>query len=1044
VKFTDIFVQRPVLSVVISLLILILGVQAIGSMGIREYPKLEFTQIIVQTAYPGASPRVVQSTITTKLQQAVAGSEGIDTISASSTVGLSTLTLTVQLGADSDRAFTDVMTKVNSARFDLPREAFDPAIRRISNEGTGLMYIDFRSTSLTTSQITDFLVRQVQPALQAIPGVASAEILGAQNFAMRVWLKPDRMAALQVTAMDVRKALEDNNFTAAPGELKSSFIRATIDAQTDLSNVQQFRQLVVASREGALVRLGDVADVDLGPEAVSFSSYAKGKRALFIEIRAAPGANPLVIAPLVRERIEQLRPQLPVGLIADVSYDATNYINAAIDEVILTVLEAALIVCVVVYLFLGSVRATLIPLVTIPLSLIGVLFLMQLLGYSINLLTLLAIVLSIGLVVDDAIVVLENISRHIEEGMNPTKAALVGAREIAGPVIGMTLTLAAVYAPIGFVTGLTGALFQEFAFTLAAAVVISGILALTLSPMMCSKVLRSHEQDKFALWLDAKFEKLKNSYVRRLTRALGARKLMVGAGALVLASCFMLYQTSDKTLAPEEDQGFTYMFWKAPQWTNLDYLNAYVETFHPMLSKYPEYANSFLINNGLDAAGFGGMIFKPWNERDKTSFQLIPQIQAELGQVAGLQAFVFNVPPLPLPQVGDGSPIQFVLQSTESYDKMLAAAEQLKQAADQSGMFLFTNLSLTFDKPQVTVRINREKANQLGVSMADIGNTLGTLLGGNYVNLFDMQGRSYRVVPQVPRTYRLDANLINTYYVRTASGALAPLSTFVTLERGVEPNALTTFQQLNSVSISGVPMIGRTMGEAIGFLEAEAARTLPAGYSYDFDGESRQFKREGQTLAVAFGLALIIIFLVLAAQFESFRDPVIILVSVPMSICGALLVINLAGMIPPDVKAAWSSIAPIHALSINIYTQIGMVTLIGLISKHGILMVEFANTLQEQKGLDRREAILEAAGIRLRPILMTTAAMVAGVVPLLLASGAGASSRFAIGAVIASGMTIGTLFTLFIVPVMYSLMARDHKGDAAKRAAMLAEPQPAE
>jgi len=1015
VKFTDIFIRRPVLSMVVSLLILLLGAQALANLTVRQFPFLENSQITIRTTYPGASPEVVQSFITTKIQQAVSGTEGVDTISSTSGQGYSEVLLQLHLDADADRAVADAISKVNKIRSELPREAFDPVVTRETSEGNASMYVSFYSETLTSSQVTDYLVRVVQPALQTIDGVASAEILGAQTFAMRVWLKPDRMAALGVTATDVSAALQANNFTAAPGELKDMFVKATVDAKTDLSSVEEFNNLTVASRGGTLVRLADVADLELGPESYDMSSYAAGQKAVYIGVSTAPAANVLTVIPKVREKLEALKKDLPQGLSVSIDYDATEYIAESINEVVKTVLEASLIVIAVVFLFLGNVRSTLIPVVTIPLSLIGVLFLLQVLGYSINLLTLLALVLAIGLVVDDAIVVVENVTRHIEEGRTPLDAAIIGAREIALPVIGMTITLAAVYAPIGFVSGLTGILFQEFAFTLAAAVVISGIVALTLSPMMASRILKPHEQNRFAAWLDRHFVALDNWYAARLGQALAARRTMLTLGALVLAGCVMFYDATRKELAPEEDQGFLFMQWRAPESATLDYMDAYVDTFHDMFKTFPEYQTSFLINGIGGSQGMGGFLMKPWDQRERSPREIQPLLQAKLDEYAGLKSSVFNLPALPTP--GNGMPVEFVIQTLGDHKTLEPVVAQLKEEADKSGMFIFTDVSLSFDKPQADVHIDREKATQMGVSMADIGATLATLLGGNYINLFDLEGRSYRVIPQVPRSYRLNDELLGNYYVRSASGNLVPLSTFVSVTYSVQPNSLTAFQQQNSATLSGVPFPGRTSGEALAFLEEAAERILPEGFSYDYKGQSRQLKQEGSTLAETFVFALIIIFLVLAAQYESFRDPLIILVSVPMSLCGALFVFN--------VGSNWPTQPP--GFTINIYTQIGLLTLAGLISKHGILMVSFANELQARENLGKAEAIIKAATIRLRPILMTTAAMVAGVLPLLMASGAGAVSRFSLGLVIASGMTIGTLFTLFIVPVVYSFLAGDHR-----------------
>lgn len=1020
-RFTDIFVQRPVLATVVSLLIFLLGVQAIFSLAIREFPKIDNPQITVTTSYPGASPDSVRSFITTPLQQILAGVEGVDTITSSSQSGISLLTLTLKVGANQDRAVTDAISKVSQVRYLLPREAFDPVVSRDA-EGQGLMYIDFASDKMTQSQVTDILLRRVQPALQSIEGVGSAKLLGGKTFAMRIWLNPDRMAAVRVTAGDVRQALLDNNVTASPGDIKGAFIQANVDAKTDLSTPEEFRKLAVATRNGIVVPLSDVARVELGPESNDSSSFATGKRAVFIEINTVPGGNALTVLPAVREKIAELKKQLPAEMRVAINWDASGYIRGAIDEVVKTVIEAALIVIVIVFLFLGNARATIIPIITIPVSLIGVLFVMQAFGYSINILTLLALVLAIGMVVDDAIVVVENVSRHIEEGMTPTAAALQGAREIAIPVIGMTITLAAVYTPIGFVGGLTGQLFKEFALTLAAAVIISGIVALTLSPMMCAYILKSNKRDdgkqkKFALWLDRKFESLKTGYERRLDGALAVRGITLTIGAIMLASCVMFYMTTRKELAPNEDSGFIFLLTDAPEWTNIDYIDSYVEKYEKTFREFPEYQGSFLVNVSA-SQGFGGFIMKPWDERTRGPKDLLPELAQKFSKVTGVSVQAIQTPALPIPG-GGNFPVEFVLQSLGDYSDLQRAVDVMTQEANKSGLFIFTTASLTTDKPQIDIDIDRDKAAQLGVKMVDISDTLSTLLGGNYVNLFEMEGRSYRVIPQIERNYRLNKELLGSYYVRAASGDLLPLSTFVSLSQSVKPNALTTFQQLNSATISGVPFPGRTVGDALAFLEKTATEKLSADFSYDYAGESRQFKKEGNQLAITFAFAMLIIFLVLAAQFESFRDPLIILVSVPMSIGGALMALNIG------------SGFNINGFSLNIYSQIGLVTLAGLIAKHGILMVDFANHVQEEKNLDRRAAIIEAAGTRLRPILMTTAAIVAGMLPLLIASGPGAAARLSIGVVIFAGMIIGTLFTLFVLPAVYTLLAIDHRKKAA-------------
>ena len=1011
--FTDIFIRRPVLATVVSLLILLVGLQAIFKLPVRQYPELSSTTITINTTYPGANADLIKGFITTPIEQAVASAEGIDTLVSSSQQNISTVTLNLRLNADPDRAMSDVLSKINQVKSVLPREANDPVVEKRTGQGFALMYISFNSDVMSSSQITDYLTRVVQPTLQTVDGVANAQILGGQTFAMRIWLDPNRMAARGITPADVRNALAANNFTAAAGQIKADFVQTSINALTSLDNAQAFSQLVVAARGDSLIRLGNIASIELGPQSADSSSVFDGLKAVFIGVYGTPTANPLTVISNVRAIMPEIVRGLPVGLQSAIAYDSTEFIRASIREVIKTLGEAALIVIVVIFLFLGNLRSTVIPIVTIPLSLIGVMILLLALGYSINLLTLLALVLAIGLVVDDAIVVVENIYRHIEEGMAPFDAAIKGAREIALPVIAMTITLAAVYTPIGFVSGLTGALFREFAFTLAGAVVVSGIVALTLSPMMCARLLKPHSGDdgRFVALLDRLFEGLKNRYRRLLHRTLNFRALtvMILAGIVVLTG--LLYVTTPKELAPEEDQGVLFSLVKTPQYANLDYLEQSTLNLYQVFSTVPEKAHVFTINgSGGVHQAFAGILFKPWSERLRNQKEILQELQPKLAGVPSAQVLAFSPPALP--GSTGGPPLQFVTKTTGDFQQLAGVLAELQEAARQSGLFLFTDSDLKFDTPQIEFKIDSAKANRLGISMQDIGTSLATLLGGNYVNRFNLYGRSYEVIPQVPRDYRLSADWLTRYQVRTAAGQLVPLSTVATATQSVQPNALTTFQQLNSATLSGVPFPGRTLGEALTFLDRKASEIFPEGYSSDFQGESRQFVQEGGTLVYTFLFALIVIFLVLAAQYESFRDPIIILIALPTSMFGALLPLNLGGLL--------------GLTSVNIYTQIGLVTLIGLISKHGILMVDFANRLQKE-GQTRRAAIEQAAAVRLRPILMTTAAMVVAMVPLLIASGAGARSRFDIGLVIAAGMTIGTVFTLFVTPAIYTLIAHDQQ-----------------
>ena len=1020
-SFTDLFIRRPVLSTVVSLLILLVGLQAASKLQIRQYPELAQTTITITTSYPGANADLIKGFITTPLEQAVASTEGVDTIISNSQQNVSLITLNLRLNANPDRAVTDVLSKVNQVRSSLPREANDPIVVKQTGQGYALMYMSFNSKVLTAAQITDYLTRVVQPRLQTVDGVGNAQILGGQTFAMRIWLDPNRMAARGVTPANVRDALAANNFVSAAGQIKGDFTQTSINALTSLSSPAAFGDLVVLARGDSLTRLSAIADIELGPQSVDASSVFDGLKAVFVGIYATPSANPLTVIDKVRAAFPDIQAQLPTGIEAAIAYDATEFIRASITEVAKTLGEAALIVVIVIFLFLGNLRSTLIPIVTIPLSLVGVMIALLAMGYSINLLTLLALVLAIGLVVDDAIVVVENIYRHIEEGMTPFDASIKGAREIAMPVISMTITLAAVYAPIGFVSGVTGALFREFAFTLAGAVVVSGVIALTLTPMMCSVLLRPPVagQGGLAARLDRLFESLRKRYESRLHKTLNFRAMTMLVLAGVLALTGIMYTSTPKELAPEEDQGILFLIVKTPQYANLDYLEQTTGALYKVLDQIPEKSHVFTINgSGGVHQAFVGLLLKPWEQRKRSQKQVLQDLQGKIATITGAQVLAFAPPALP--GSTGGPPLQFIIRSTGDYQQLAAVLDSMQGATRESGMFIFTDGDLKFDTPQVEFKIDADKANRLGIKMSDIGNSLATLLGGNYVNRFNLYGRSYQVIPQAPREFRLTEDWLTRYQVKTASGDLVPLATVASVSNTVQPNALTSFQQLNSATLSGVPFPGRTLGEVIEFLQDKAKEIFPEGYTYDFNGDARQYVQEGSALAVTFGFALIVIFLVLAAQFESFRDPLIILVALPTSIFGALLPLNVLGIV--------------GAGSINIYTQIGLVTLIGLITKHGILMVEFANKLQEEEHYSRREAIEHAAGVRLRPILMTTAAMVVGMIPLILASGAGARSRFDIGLVIAAGMSIGTLFTLFVTPAVYSFIARDHSKDRAKTA----------
>jgi multidrug efflux pump len=1009
--FTDIFIKRPVLSLVVSLLILLIGFQAATHLGIRQYPKLSNTVVTITTSYPGASPDLMQGFITQPIEQAVASAEGVDYITSSSVQGLSTISVYIKLNVDPNSALTEVSSKVSSVRYLIPRESNDPVITKSTGQTTAVMYLGFASDELSGPQISDYLARVVQPILATVDGVASADILGAQTLATRIWLDPARMAGRNVSAEDVSTAIRANNFQAAAGQSKGYFIVSNVTTNTDLTSIDQFKRMTVKAKDGGFVRLEDIATVELGAQSTDSSVSLSGQQAIFIGVQSTPQGNPLNIVKGVRALFPEIERNLPPSLKMRVAYDSTKFIQSSIDEVRNTLLEAVVIVVVVIFLFLASLRSVIIPVVTIPLSLVGACILMLAMGFTLNLLTLLAMVLAIGLVVDDAIVVVENIHRHLEEGKSPVEASLIGAREIVGPVISMTITLAAVYAPIGFLGGLTGALFREFAFTLAGSVIISGIVALTLSPMMCSVLLKSGGQHgKFAKIVDNVFGKVTRWYGRKLDRSLDYRPITVLFCATILFLVGFMYMNTNKELAPEEDQGILFSVTKAPQYANIDYSNYYGTKLDKAFGSFPETDLRFIITGTAGPAnGIAGMILKPWDERKRSSLTLKPLVQAELSKIEGVNAFAFNLPALP--GGPGGLPVQMVISTTSGFQAVFEQMEKLKKAARASGLFIVADSDLAFNQPVVRVNIDRSKANDLGINMAAVGTTLSTLLGGNYVNRFNLEGRSYQVIPQVPRGLRLSPEALEKYYVATTGGRQVPLSTIVSIETKTNPNSLTHFNQLNSATFQAVPMPGVTVGRAVEFLE-EQAKQLPAGFSRDFLADARQYVQEGNQLAVTFAFALVIIFLVLAAQFESLRDPLVILISVPMAISGALIPLYFG------------------LATINIYTQVGLVTLIGLISKHGILMVEFANELQLKEGLDRRTAIEHAARVRLRPILMTTAAMVAGLLPLLTASGAGAASRFSIGLVVVAGMTIGTLFTLFVLPAVYTMIATDHRAAA--------------
>ncbi|MFK4535405.1 multidrug efflux pump [Bradyrhizobium ottawaense] len=1017
--FTALFIKRPVLSIVVSFLILLIGLRAAALLPIRQYPKLTNTVINITTAYPGASADMIQGFITTPLEQAVASAEGVDYISSSSVLGVSTIQVYIKLNFNPNEALTEVLSKVNSVKYLIPKESNDPVVTKSSGQTNAVMYIAFSSEELAASAITDYLSRAVQPVISTVDGVSAADILGGQSFAMRLWLDPAKMAGHGVSPAEVSAAIAANNFQAAAGQTKGYFTISDVTANTDLRSVDDFKRMIVKANDGGFVRMEDIAVVELAAQMTDTTVAMNGDHAVFVGVQASPEGNPLNIVRGVRALFPEIERNLPPPLKMKVAYDSSKFIQSSIDEVKKTLIEAVVVVVVVIFLFLASLRSVIILVVTIPLSLAGVCSMMLALGFSFNLLTLLAMVLAIGLVVDDAIVVVENIHRHLEEGAAPLQAATRGAREVVGPVISMTITLAAVYAPIGFLGGLTGGLFREFAFTLAGAVIVSGVVALTLSPMMCSLFQRRAKGGRFARLVNRGFGAIARWYGRKLDRSLDYRPITGLFALTMLGLVGFLYMHISKELAPEEDQGIIFALTKAPKYANIDYLDYYGTKLESALEEFPETDLSFVLNGiGGQQSGMAGMLLKPWDERKRSSIVLKSLVQAELSKIEGINAFTFSLPPLP--GGSGGLPVQMVINSTLGFQSIYEQMSKLKDAAQKSGLFMVSDSDLEFNQPVVRIKVDRSKANELGITMQTVGNALATLLGGNYVNRFNLQGRSYQVIPQVPRKERLVPQSMGSYYVKTATGSMLPLSTVVSIETATDPNALTHYNQLNCATFQAVPMPGVTIEQAVDFLEAEAKK-LPAGFSHDFLADARQYVHEGNQLAITFAFALIIIFLVLSAQFESLRDPLIIMISVPMAMVGAL--------IPPFL--GWATM--------NIYTQVGLLTLVGLISKHGILMVEFANELQFKERIDRRSAIEMAARVRLRPILMTTAAMVTGFIPLLTATGAGAASRFSIGLVLAAGMSVGTLITLFVLPAVYVAIASDHRGNAGVVRANLAE-----
>jgi multidrug efflux pump len=970
----------------------------------------------------GANADLVRGFITAPLERVIASADGIDYLESESTQSLSTIRARLHLNYDANRALSEISSKVDQVRGDLPPESQVPVLNIESTESQfAAAYLSFSSEFLKQNEITDFLVRVVQPRLSAIEGVQRADILGARTFAMRIWLKPDRMAALHVSPAQVRRALAANNYLAAVGQTKGALVQVNLAANTDLRTVRDFQKLVIREEDGALVRLGDIAEVVLGAEDYDSAVNFSGQTAVFIGIWALPRANSLDVVKRVRSELDALKGEIPEQIRATVAYDATAYIESAIDDVVRTLGETLLIVIIVIFLFLGSLRSVLVPVVAIPVSLIGAVFLAQVFGFSLNLLTLLAIVLSVGLVVDDAIVVVENVARHVREGMRPMDAALTSARELVGPIIAMTITLAAVYVPIAFQGGLTGSLFREFALTLAGAVAISGVVALTLSPVMSGRLLRpAGEEHGFARFVTRAFDRIRTGYAGLLTRSLRVRGPIYVAWIVVSALAIVMFWQAPKELAPIEDQSVIFGVVETPANSTLDYVAASAREVNKALMTIPESRFTFQIT--FPNNGFWGLGLKSWNDRKRSGFAILPEVQGKVAAVPGIRTFPILPPALP---GGGRFPVEFVIASTAENSEILRFAEDLQQKAATSGLFAFPPLiDLKIDQPQSKIELDRDKVGELGLDLQTVGQDLSAALGGNYVNRFSVAGRSYKVIPQILRTSRLNTDQLENLHVTGPNGQLIPLGSIAPIEDTVVPRSLNRYQQLNSVKLSGVAV--RPLDQALSYLETEAAKILPQGYSLGYTGESRQLRTEANRFLPAFLLAIVLIFLVLAAQFNSFRDPFVILAgSVPLAMFGALVLAFLK-MPNPNIHfftEGWTT-------TLNVYSQVGLVTLVGLVSKNGILIVEFANKLQEQ-GHSKLQAVHDAAVTRLRPVLMTSVATVCGHFPLTLVSGPGAAARNSIGLVLVAGMAVGTAFTLFFVPAIYLLIARDRHGERA-------------
>jgi multidrug efflux pump len=1004
-SFTDVFIKHPVLGIVVNLVILLVGWRALTTLPVQQYPQIESSSVLITTVYTGASAETVRGFLTTPIERVVSAISGVDYLESTSRAGLSTVTVRLKLNHDSTAALAEVTARLQQVRSELPAEAEPPVVEvQRADRPYASFYLSFTSTERSVPAITDWLVRTLQPQLATLTGVQRVTIEGGRQIAMRVWIDPDRLAAVNLAPGDVHAALQRNNYLAAVGQTKGNLVQVNLLANTDLRAVEEFRDLIVAERAGAIVRLSDVARVELGAEEADMVAKFSDREAVYLGIWPLIGINEIEVAHRLRAEMERIRPTLPKDIDMRLAYDATVFMEDALKEITKTLGETILIVGVVVFLFMGSVRTAMVPLFAMPVSLVGAAIVMLAFGFSLNLLTILAIVLSVGLVVDDAIVVVENVERHVRQGKSRIDAALIGARELLGPIVAMTITLAVVYAPIGFQGGLTGSLFLEFAFTLAAAVVVSGIVALTLSPVLSSRFVREHgRQGQLTGLVHRGFDLVRRAYARLLDRALEMRWAIVAAALLITVAAGPLYMFSRRELAPVEDQSHIAFFLEASPDSTLAAANRDSLKVVRAVTGFPE--AKFMWSLVAPWGGFGGMVTKDWTERARSTEEMYGEVFAAVSQTPGLRVFPRLDPPLPTPGQYD---VELVLQSDAPPEQLLATAGAVLGAGWQSGKFLYVDTDLKLDLPQARVVLDRERVADLGLDLASVGRELGTLLGGAYVNRFNFFDRSYKVIPQIGDADRATLGPLLDLKIKTPDGQLVPVSTFTRIEASTAPRTLNRFQQRNAVRIFGGVQAGVTKEEGLQVLETAAATAGGPGIVVDHAGESRQIRRESAALTVTLAFALVLIYLVLAAQFKSFRDPLIVLLgSVPLAISGALV------------------FSFLDLTTINIYSQVGLITLVGLIAKNGILIVEFANTLQA-RGLAKAAALREASLTRLRPVLMTSAATVFGHLPLVLVTGPGAEARNSIGTVLVAGMTVGTLFTLFVVPVFYSLIAAKH------------------